>query len=747
MTITADGGSGAFRAGLSPDSDDLLARLLGAFAERHPQGQTLPLVSAGGLGYLEAVERVDGRTRRWPIGIAPAGVDRPTLHQFVTEIHEQYRRADEEVGSLLVHGGPPPGRDLLQWAHRRGIRVLSIVAYERGWDPAPYLQGQTARLAGDPNYPPDLYVPQRYVLFDEPPDVSPRSDALTAVVNLLTTADPRLVLIMADFGHGKSFLLRQLALRLPREMPSLVPMFVELRGLKLGDPGDLDLDRLLDAHLRRVEEDGVPAGLLRAMLERGRLVLLLDGFDELVQRLTFDEAAEYLRIITDSVQGAAKVVLTSRIAHFASDDQWRGQLGRWVRGPGVSQQLRLEPFDDRQIRDFLRHRLRPRAAAGEASPSAAEANDGALEDLVTARLSLIHGLPDLLDLSRNPRVLSFMAKFPESKLLALRAEDGTITSAGFYRALVRHWLTVEVRRRHPLRGSTGGLSVPQLTDVVTAVAIRIWADADGPAGAIELADLTGTVRATVRDLDLDLDRWRVTTDQAAFQVGSGSLLVRGDDDRFRFVHASVPEYLVAARVAENLDRTGDSPLLGQGTMSSLMVTFLLEEVGEAVTAAWVEAVRRRGRPADHPGPAGEMTWRNAVTAAAHLGLPPLPPHMSARPPSAPVRLPPASGDPSVGAQQTASSGRPLTRDEVDALVEAYGDLGRARQVVSRAGLGRGRQPADPATTELFWDEVVEALNNGAVRDGRRRLLTEAALEFPDHPVLSWWLPASAPGRG
>ncbi|EIV93542.1 hypothetical protein [Frankia sp. QA3] len=54
-----------------------------------------------------------------------------------------------------------------------------------------------------------------------------------------------------------------------------------------------------------------------------------------------------------------------RTAYFASDDQWRGQFGRWVRGHSVSRQLRLEPFDDAQIRRFLLHRFRRRAGDGQ----------------------------------------------------------------------------------------------------------------------------------------------------------------------------------------------------------------------------------------------------------------------------------------------------------------------------------------------------------------------------------------------
>jgi hypothetical protein len=138
---------------------------------------------------------------------------------------------------------------------------------------------------------------------------------------------------------------------------------------------------------RAVGEYVDPLALVR-MLERGQLVLLFDGFDELALRVTYDRAAEYLGTVLSAVAGKAKVVLTSRHQHFSTDEQWRDALSRLVAGWLL---LRLGGFDDSRILDCL-----------------VRLHDGD-RPKAQARFDRIRNISDLLGLSRNPRMLSFRA--------------------------------------------------------------------------------------------------------------------------------------------------------------------------------------------------------------------------------------------------------------------------------------------------------------------------------------------------
>ncbi len=512
-----------------------------------------------------------GFTRRWPIGIAPDGLDESVFTVFVERVHARYEARDPEVESELVYGGEVVDAMLVRRARRRGVLIRSLPEFQRLWDPRRYLIRQAERLESDLLYPPWLYVSQRYVRLDRAdrhnpdqpaePD-EPDDDVFDAMVNWLDAESARLILVLANFGHGKTFLLRELARRLPRILPNLVPVFIELRALEKNH----SLDALLAQHLAVAGEEHIDIPAVRRMLERGQVVLLFDGFDELALQVTYDRAAEHLRTILSAVQGRAKIVLSSRTQHFASDDQWRTELGDEVHLVAGSRLVLLEDFADSQIRDFLVRLYRGDTAAAD------------------ARLELIRDIKDLLGLSRNPRMLSFIAALDEAELRAVRASGGGISSADLYEKLIDRWLRFEVNRRRPTLGAVPGLNVDQIRRAVTALALHLWRSAQGD---VELSRLEETTRLTLADLALD----RLDPAQAAYAIGSGSLLVRGDEDRFGFVHISVMEYLVALEAASLLrnGRPADGLLAGR-EMSPLMADFFCGAAGQREAEAWTRAV-------------------------------------------------------------------------------------------------------------------------------------------------------------
>ena len=63
------------------------------------------------------------------------------------------------------------------------------------------------------------------------------------------------------------------------------------------------------------------------MIHSGRIGLLFDGFDELELRVGYDNAADYLQTLLESVTGRAKVVLTSRTQHFRSNRAGQDRSG------------------------------------------------------------------------------------------------------------------------------------------------------------------------------------------------------------------------------------------------------------------------------------------------------------------------------------------------------------------------------------------------------------------------------------
>ena len=323
------------------------------------------------------------------------------------------------------------------------------------------------------------------------------------------------------------------------------------------------------------------------MISRGRLALLIDGFDELELRIGYDNAADYLSILLRAVTDNAKVVLTSRTQHFRSTAQIRTALGDQVAALGGNSRVAvLEDFTEEQILQFLAKHY------------------GGKTQVAQTRFALLADVHDLLGLSRNPRMLSFIADLDEQRLRAVQAEHGQISAAELYRELVDFWLIREADR-HQHRGGLRSLDDKERLAACTALALRLWATT---ALTIPVAELTAEVSSTLTRL---ADRG-YTVDQAAHTVGSGTLLVRTPEGEFAFVHQSVMEWLVAQATAGKLQEGAAADTLAARKMSQLMLDFFCDLAGHEVARRWAVDVL-----ADPE--ASEIAKQNGLAITQRLG--------------------------------------------------------------------------------------------------------------------------------
>jgi WD40 repeat protein/3',5'-cyclic AMP phosphodiesterase CpdA len=566
-----------------PSPDDCFERVLEATRVRYPEATVTPRREAGYLRVSNPVP--DEGVEQWPVGVVDGEVAGPELAAFV-RVHRQFACDDPSVPSELVYCGPPATEDMVHQARRQGVRLRSIISYQRLVDMEPLLARQDQRLAADRIYPTELYVPQRYrLLLDDDPGATARDDLLAPVIEWLAEDGPRFIMVLGDFGRGKTFLLRELARGLRLHLRGLLPVLVELRSLEKA-PSAIEL---LAQHLVREGVNPLDIKKLQYMIRRGRLALLIDGFDELELRIGYDNAADYLNILLRAVQGDAKVVLTSRTQHFRSTAQIRTALGDQVAALGGNSRVAvLEGFTQEQILQFLVNYYRGNRVAAR------------------ARSALIADVRDLLGLSSNPRMLSFIAELDEQRLHAIQAEHGQLSAAELYRELVDFWLLREAGR-HQHRGGLRSLDEKDRLAACTALALRLWATT---ASTIPLAEFTTEVAATLTRL---AER-RYTADQAAHTVGVGTLLVRTDkgEGEFMFVHQSVMDWLVANSAAERLRNGQEADTLQNRKMSPLMLDFLCDLAGHEVARRWAAGVV--ADPA-----ASMMAKQNGLAVTTRLG--------------------------------------------------------------------------------------------------------------------------------
>jgi len=286
-------------------------------------GTEVERVRAKGLigNYLRVWRTTGEIPDPYPVGAIEHGLSRESLGAFLDEVDKEFRKEDSRLPFVLVYSGETAPESLVREAAKRRVRLERFTDYQRLIDFRRYIGSQTTKLAQDTIYPPKLYVPQRIrYLFGH--DEEENSNALATVQEWLSSPSGRFLVLLGDFGTGKTFLLHELARCMGEQEGGLVPIFLQMRSLEKGR----DLNSLLAQHFSQDWVEGFTPGRFRYMLEQGRVVLLFDGFDELALRVTFDRATEHFDTLLQAAAGAAKVVVTSRRQHFLSDEQVKTML-------------------------------------------------------------------------------------------------------------------------------------------------------------------------------------------------------------------------------------------------------------------------------------------------------------------------------------------------------------------------------------------------------------------------------------
>ncbi|GAA2664558.1 MULTISPECIES: trypsin-like peptidase domain-containing protein [Actinosynnema] len=540
-----------------PSGNAFFGRVVEATRFAHPDASTVPHPEKS---YLRVGLPIPGGGVDYrPVGVVDGDLTEQDVDAFVVDVHRHFTAEDPGTRSEIVYSGRLASADLVGRATRRGVSPRSWVEYRGLLDLGPLEERLKSALARDKVYPEALYTAQRYRVVGRHSSGEVEPDLLARVLDWLGLRARQFVVVLGDFGRGKSFLLRQLARALPEHLGGVTPLLVELRTLQKAPT----LNQLLANALVGQGVAVVDVDKLRYMIASGRVALLFDGFDELELRVGYDNAADYLRTLLEVVSGEAKVVLTSRTQHFRSAAQVLTALGDEVVATGASRVVELEDFAREQIVEFLTKRY------------------GGDHERARARLRLLDEVQDLLGLSRNPRMLSFIAELAEDRLREVQQRKGTISAADLYQELVDSWLLHEQARQEHRHGLPV-LGKDERLRVCTDLATRLWTTGANAIQEDELGEVAVAALTEVADLGY-------TQDQVAHAIGSGTLLVTGESG-FGFVHRSVMEWLVANEAARRL-RAGEGLAEVAGrAMSRLMVDFLCDLAGHGRARRWATAV-------------------------------------------------------------------------------------------------------------------------------------------------------------
>lgn len=332
------------------------------------------------------------------------------------------------------------------------------------------------------------------------------------------------LVILGDPGSGKSSLIRYLALRwadiaaTPVRGTQPIPLVIEL-----GDYARWLCDG--QKHFIRYLEEGPvwhgwPRGLLVRLLEqRGRVVLLLDGLDEVFDVTTRGTVVNDIQRFAGQFAGVP-VVLTSRVVGYQAQP---------LREAGF-QHFMLQDLDATQISDFM---TRWHDVAFDDPVQAAPKRDRLQKAIRESR--------SIAMLAGNPLLLTMMAILNRNQELP---RDRSDLYAHASRVLLHQWDTERALERFP--GMSNEIGLREKTDLLRRIAAHMQAGPGGLKGnLIDGQTLTGLIEDYLRK-ELHFPQARAAARAVVEQLRQRNfILCFVGADSYAFVHRTFLEYFCA----------------------------------------------------------------------------------------------------------------------------------------------------------------------------------------------------------
>lgn len=459
------------------------------------------------------------------IHLAPSGVTQVDIDTLSSTLRHARRDYPMASGTIITETSDLPCEHNIELqAQIQGISILSLENLDAQlFDGRGYVRQIADILRSDSRYRPDVYI-EATVSLDGSDACLP---ALEMVKDWLTDPTWNQCTLLGDVGTGKTFLTHILFLQLaeahlnaPTRNP--LPILIDLRNADR----QFSLEGLITTHLHQKGLERITFSLFQHALAEGRIVLLLDGFDEMAARVTPQITARNFHELIRCVKGKAKVFLTCRTHYFKdrSDEEVTIYGGAREYSTEAARELYwdlvarrgfkiayLRPFERDQIERYIR-RTRPLDAG-----------------LVIAKIGEIY---DLMELSQRPMLLEMIVSSID------RLNSDSVNAATLYQVFTDIW----IQRDRWREGITSPESKHQL---VTSLALRLW--------------MSGEDHVHYRDLAAHVsDKLGPMTDpQAILEADSelriASFLVRNSVGEYRFAHKSYAEFFVAGHIARSLD--------------------------------------------------------------------------------------------------------------------------------------------------------------------------------------------------
>jgi|GEM_PF-6036282 len=399
---------------------------------------------------------------------------------------------------------------------------------------------------------PHGFISPKVVDLDAPED--PPQDAVECIWELIRREKRTFVLVLGNYGAGKTSLCfgagLQIAEAALKDFPKQpIPIYFHL-----GYTRSKTAPRLIEAIPDLLKDYDIETTVadLETMIKQYRTVLLLDGLDEMVNRVHVEDLHAALEKIHDLVllSKHMDVVLTCRETFFQSPSE----IGAIT---GVTDRLRLLPFDTDQVHQYL----------GGWQPSGETRAKARIKaKLMELAKDTLAKDPKLEEITRTPVHLFLFGRYLERIIRSKQPVDG-IDLLKLYDSFIDEALTRDMKA---VVGDSNAIAQWPLQH-------RVWLLHELAYNWYkhDVSDWTSRefeqfVEEHLNKIERDLDpdrKLQIVGLRARFITTCSFFLRIAVSNRFRFTHKSFREYLVADAIVTDL-RNGslekwDTPLYSE----------------------------------------------------------------------------------------------------------------------------------------------------------------------------------------
>ncbi len=348
-------------------------------------------------------------------------------------------------------------------------------------------------------------------------------DVANLIAGLISDRTPgdELILLCGGPGSGKATLCRIIASEFALNA-ELHPVFLRLRRLQ----DTQEIASFIEAHLQK---EGI-IDKFSDLAEISNLVLILDGFDELVMA-TRNRLREFFNTLREDLGSGplrnAKAIVSGRDTLFPNGSGL----------PTGSHVISLLPFDKARIKVWgEKWRSLHTMAPGKKFHPEVFFDENADDDRDFEA-------PPLHHLVSWPLTLHLVARVHNAGVLDLtKGKHESVEKAVLYRSIVAE---TALRQQEQSAGK-GRLSAEQMREFVQAISWEMYSTSRDALEYTEGLPLLKSIYPGASEVEL--------ADLADVAIVNQPELTKGEEGGFEFVHKSFSEYFVAEKIARTLEK-------------------------------------------------------------------------------------------------------------------------------------------------------------------------------------------------